>query len=104
MRHHHDHAAGVGESAQHRHDGPVQCRIQSRGGLVEHQQRRAGQQLQGDRHTFALPAGQFVDAGRGVGGQLEFLEYLCDHSPSIAVGGVGGHPQFRGVIPAPARR
>ena len=31
-----------------------------------------------------------------MGGQLEFLEYLSDHSPAIAVGGVGGHPQFRG--------
>ena len=91
MRHHDDHTAGVGKSAQHRHDSAVQRRIQSRGGFVEHQQRRAGQQLQGDRHAFPLPARQLIDAGSGMGGQLEFLENLNHHSPAITVGGVGGH-------------
>ena len=94
MRHHHDHTACIGELAQHRHHLAVQCGVQPRGGLVEHQQRRTGQQLQGDRHAFALPARELVHACVGVRRQLEFLEHLRDHLLPILLGGVGRHPQF----------
>ena len=95
MRHHHDDAARVGELAQHRHHAPVERGVQARRRLVEHEKRRTGQQFHRDRHAFALPAGQAVDARRGVRRQLEFVEHRGDHLPAVARGGVGGHPKFR---------
>ena len=97
MRHDHDDAACVGELAQHLHHLLVQRGVQSGRRLVEHEQRRTGQQLQCDRRTFALPARQLVDAGVRVRRQLEFLEHLRDHALPVLLGGVRRHPQFRRV-------
>ena len=94
MRHHHDDAAGVGELAQHLHHRLVQRGVQPGRGLIEHQQRRTGQQLQRDRRTFALPARQLVHACVRVRRQLEFLEHLRDHPLPVFLGGVRRHPQF----------
>ncbi len=64
--------------AQHHHDLVVQRRVQTRGRLVEDQQRRPGQQFQRHRGALALPAGQLVHPGVGVFGQIEFFEHLSD--------------------------
>ena len=97
MRHHEHHATGVGQLAQHRHDLVVQRRVQARGRLVEDQQRRPGEQFQRHRGAFALAAGQLVDPGVGVLGQLEFLEHLRDDLGAVGFAGVGRQPQFGGV-------
>ena len=89
VRHHQDNAAGVGELAQHHHHLPVQRRVQTRGRLVENQQRRPGEQLQRHRGALALAAGQLVDPGVGVLGQLEFLEDLGDDLGAVGLAGVG---------------
>ena len=86
--HHHDHAAGIGELAQHRHHLAVQRGIQPRRGLVEDQQRRAGQQLHRHRSPFALAAGEPVHPGLRVRRHLEFLEHLRHHLAPILLGGV----------------
>ena len=97
MRHHQHHAAGVGELAQHQHHLAVQRRIQAGGRLVEEQQRRLGQQFQRDRRAFALPAGELVDAGVGVLGQVEFLEHLRDDLGAFLFAGVRRQSQLGGV-------
>ena len=97
MGDHDHHAAGVGQLPQHHHDLVVQRRIQARGRLVEDQQGRPGEQLEGHRGAFALTAGQLVDPGVGVLGQVEFLEYLRDDLGAVGFAGVGRQPQFGGV-------
>ena len=94
MCHHHDHAAGIGELAQHRHHLAVQRGIQARGGLVEDQQRRTGQQFHRHRGAFALATGEPVDSCLRVRRQLEFVEHLRDHLAPILLGGVRRQPQL----------
>ena len=75
----------------------IQRRIQTRGRLVEDQQRRPGQQLERHRGAFALSAGQLVDAGIGVLGQVEFFEHLGYDLGAVGFAGVRRQPQLRGV-------
>ena len=95
--HNDDDTAGVGELAQHGHHLPVQRRVQPRGGFVEDQQRRAGQQLERHRCAFALPAGQVVHPGLRVIGHLEFREHLSGHQVTVLFAGVRRQPQLGGI-------
>ncbi len=92
-----DDPAGVGEAAQRGHDLPVERRVEAGGGFVEDQQRRSGEQFEGDRRAFALPPGEAVDPGAGVLGELEFAEHPGDHLVAVGTGGVRWQPQFGGV-------
>ena len=89
MRDHQHHTAGVGELPQHQHDLTVQRRVQTGRRLVEEQQRRLGEQFECHRGAFALAAGELVDPGVGVFGQVEFLEHLRDHLGALLFAGVG---------------
>jgi hypothetical protein len=98
--HHHDDPPGVGEPAQPGHDLAIQRRVQPGGRFVEDQQRGPGQQFHGHRGAFALPAGEPIDAGVGVAGQLQFLEHPAHRFSALLVGGVrqaqfGGESQGR---------
>ena len=75
--------------AQHAHHLPVQRRIQPGGRFIEDQQRGPGEQFHGHRGAFALAAGEFVDPGAGVAGQLQFLEHpatAASRSSAVACG------------------
>ena len=58
---------------------------------------RPGQQFHRHRRAFALPAGQLVDAGVGVLGQLQLFEHLGDDLGAVGFGGVWRQSQFGGV-------
>ena len=79
-----------------RHHLAIQCRIQPGGRFIQDQQRRPGQQFHGHRGAFALSAGEFVDAGVGMAGQLQLLQYPAHRGGALLVGGVR-QPQFGGV-------
>jgi hypothetical protein len=81
VRDHEDRPPGVGQLAQPAHDLLVQRRIEAGRRLVQHQQRRRGQQFERDRHPFALPAGQPVDRRARVLGQPDFAQRLGDALP-----------------------
>ena len=97
MRHHQHDAAGVGQIAQHRHHLTIQCRVQTRGRLVEDQQRGAGQQLQCHGGPLALAAGQPIDPGIGVLSHLQLAEHLRHHLLAILAGRVRRQSKFGGV-------
>ena len=69
------------------HDRLVQAGVETRGRLVEEQQRRLGQQLLRDVDPLELAAGQPVGARVGVLGQAELGHHLID--PAVPLGGLG---------------
>ena len=78
-----------------RHHLAIQRRIQPGGRFIQDQQRGPGQQFHGHRGAFALSAGEFVDAGVGMAGQLQFLEHPAHRRGALLGGGVR-QPQFGG--------
>ena len=98
-----DRPAVMGQVPHLFHDRFVQARVETRGRLVEEQQRRLGQQLLRDVDPLELPAGQPVRARLGVLGQAELAHHLID--PAVPLGGlgVGGKAELGRVLQRPAR-
>jgi hypothetical protein len=92
---HQHHPPGVGQPAQHAHHLAIQRRIQPGSRFIQDQQRWPGQQFHSHRGAFALSAREFVDAGVGMAGQLQFLEDSA-HRRGALVGGGVRQPQFGG--------
>ena len=90
---HDDGPAAVREQPQLPHDLLVQGRIQTRGGLVQGEQRRLGEQLQRHRGALALPAGEGVDPLLAAVGQAEQLDHLGDALPALLARHVTGEAQ-----------
>jgi hypothetical protein len=55
-----------------------------------------GEQLHGHRGAFALPAGELVDPGVDVAGELQFLEHPAHRGGPLLLGGVW-QSQFDGI-------
>lgn len=101
MRDDDDDAARVGEAAQGRHDLSVERGVETRGRFVEDEQGRACEQLQRHRCAFALPAGEAIDAGVGMLGQLQLVENPGDHHFTVGAGGVRWQPELCGITEGP---
>jgi hypothetical protein len=94
---HDDGPAVVGEAAQHVHHRAVHAGVEAGGRLVEEQQRRLGQQLQGDADALALAAGEAVHVLVGALFQAQFTDHLVDPGPPLGFGGVLREAQLGGV-------
>jgi hypothetical protein len=92
--HHDDRAAVMGQLGHLLHDRLVQARIQPGGRLVQVQQRRLGQQLEGHVDPLLLAAGHGRDARLGVPGQRQLLQDLGDPALALALAGVGREPEL----------
>ena len=95
---HQDRAAVVGEAAEQLHDVAVHARVEARGGLVQEDQRRLGEELQGHRDALALAAGEGGDLLLLVDVQLELAQHLVDALLALVLGGVGGEAQLGRVL------
>ncbi len=67
------------------------------GRLVEEEQRRLGQQLQGHADPLALAAGEAVDGLPGALLQAQLADHLVDPFPALGLGGVLREAQLGGV-------
>lgn len=85
------------EVPQRGHDRLVESRVETRGRLVEEEQRRTGEQFHRHRRPFALSAGQAADPGAGVLGEPEFGDRLLDAGDPLGGPQVGREAQLRGI-------
>ena len=93
-----DRTAVVGEAAQQLHDVAVHARVEAGGRLVQEDQRRLGQQLQGDGDALALAAGERGDLLLLVDVELELAQHLVDAGVALGLGGVAGEAQLGRVL------
>ncbi|SCF76177.1 hypothetical protein GA0115255_105493, partial [Streptomyces sp. Ncost-T6T-2b] len=98
VRDHEHRAAVVGEAAQQLHDIAVHARVEAGGRLVQEDQRRLGEQLQGDRDALALAAGERGDLLVLVDVELELGEDLGDPGLALGLGGVRGEAELGRVL------
>ncbi len=96
-----DRAAVVGEAAQQLHDVAVHARVEAGGRLVQEDQRRLGEQLQGDGDALALAAGEGADLLVLVDVELELAQHLVDAGLALGARGVGGEAQLGRVLQGP---
>ena len=87
----------VGLTPQHRHHVVFLRRIQPGARLVNHEQRRSGDEFDRQRRAPAHLGRQLADPGRAVRRQLELFENLVHHPVAVLGRGVRRQPQFGGV-------
>ena len=103
VRDHDDGPAVVREVAHLLHDRLVEPRVETGRWLVQEQQRRLSQQLQGHVDPLELAAGQLVGTGIRVPGQGQLAHDLLDPGVPLAGVGVGRKTQLGGVPQRPLR-
>ena len=95
---HHDDAAEVGLAPQHRHHVVFLRCVQPGARLVNHEQRRSGDQFDRHRRAPAHLGRQFAYPGSALRGELELVENLVHHTAAVVGRGVRRQPQLGGVF------
>ena len=96
--------AAVGQIAQQTHEHAGEAGVQARNRLVEQEQRRLGQQFEGDVGALALPAGQPVDGRHRPVRHAEPVQHLLDPVVPAARGHIGREAETGRVLQGPTQR
>ncbi len=97
-------APAVGQPAQRVHQLLLQSRIKPRGGFVQKEHARLGQQLHADRDALALPAAQAAHDLLGLRVHVHFGQHALDARIDFIFRRVAGQAQQRRIAQRLAHR